>query len=369
MSATAGTHGTAIRGATALAAIPAAPAPITIEAVTPDAAWDRYVDGHPDGCAAHLSAWSGIVARAFGKSSRYLTAKSAGEIVGVLPLVYFDGRLFTRCTVSMPFLNYGGVLADSQEIERALVGAGIEEARRHQSRYLELRHVHRRFDDLPNRSHKVAMRLELARDPDAQWAALDRKVRNQVRKAQKSDLTVRTGGVELLDAFYAVFSRNMRDLGTPVYPKRFFGEILASLSSQSALFTVWLGERPVAASIVLWHRDVLEVPSASSLREFNRLCPNMLLYWEMVKFGIERGFATFDFGRSTPDEGTYDFKRQWGAAPQPLHWEYWLSPDMHGTLPDVSPKNPRYRRAIEAWQRLPLVVANALGPMLVRHIP
>ncbi len=159
----------------------------------------------------------------------------------------------------------------------------------------------------------------------------------------------------------------MRDLGSPVHSKRFFADILATFPDRTRLLCVSLGSTPVAASLVIWHGERIEVPWASALRAHNPLCPNVLLYWEMLKFSIERRFERFDFGRSTPHEGTFNFKQQWGAEPQQLYWEYWLSEGR--SLPDRSPKNPKFAAVISAWRRLPLAVTRAVGPMIVRGIP
>ena len=211
------------------------------------------------------------------------------------------------------------------------------------------------------------MILDLAADVEAQWKGLNAKVRNQVRKAEKSNLQVERGGIELLRDFYAVFCRNMRDLGTPVYGMAFFEAILKTFPSSTAVFVVRLDERPIAAGIASGFKEMIEVPWASSLRECRNLCPNMLLYWKVISFAIEQGFTRFDFGRSTPGEGTHKFKEQWGATAVPLSWEYWTG-NTQG-LPDMSPKNPKYERAIELWKRLPMAVANRLGPSIVRNIP
>jgi len=236
----------------------------------------------------------------------------------LLPLVFFRSRLFGRFTVSMPFLNYGGVVSDAAEARRALVDRAVEETEARGGAHLELRHTAQLFPDFTAKRHKVAMRLPLASDPERLWAQLDRKVRNQVRKGEKSQLEVAHGGAELVDDFYAVFAHNMRDLGTPVYARSFFDEVLRTFADSARIFVVRHAGRPVAGSIVYWHRSMIEVPWASALRESNPLCANVLLYWHMLKFAVERGFTVFDFGRSTPDEGTFHFKRQWGAEPLEL---------------------------------------------------
>jgi FemAB-related protein (PEP-CTERM system-associated) len=328
---------------------------------------DEYVARHEIGSSYHRRAWLEVIRRSFGHDTVYLAAESVHGIAGVLPLVFFRSRVFGRFAVSVPFVNYGGILADNSEAERALLERAIEETQKRDGSHLELRHTRQQFPHLAAKRHKVAMELPLAVTVDAQWNAIDRKLRNQVRKAEKSNLRTADGGAELLPEFYAVFAHNMRDLGTPVYGVRFFREVLHAFPEHTRVFVVRNGEEPVAAALVHWYRDTIQVPWASSLRAFNPLCANVLLYWQMLRFSIERGFRVFDLGRSTPGEGTYQFKKQWGAAARELVWEYWTAPGQ--PLPELSPKNPKFELAIRAWQRLPLSVANAVGPLVVRNIP
>lgn len=332
-----------------------------------DAAWDAYVERHPGASGYLLTAWTRIIATAFRHRVCRLVAESDRGIEGVLPLVLFRSRLFGRFAVSLPFLNYGGIIAESPDVERALLDGAIQECLQHGARHLELRHTWRHFADLPCKRHKVAMTLQLEKDPDSQSKALDRKVRNQIRKAEKSGMRTVAGGRELVPPFYEVFARNMRDLGTPVYAMRFFEEVVGTLPDHTRVFCVYAGTLPVAASIVHVHRDTVEVPWASSLREFSAQAPNMLLYWQMLQFAIGRSARRFDFGRSTPGEGTFHFKRQWGAVPQELVWEYWTAPG--APMPDLSPANPGFRRAIALWQRLPVPLTKLVGPPIVRNIP
>ena len=340
---------------------------IDVVADLPADTWNAYVEAHPQTTVYHLAEWAGVIERAFGRRATMLATREHGRVTGVLPLVFFDARLFGRFVTSMPFVNYGGIVADTAAATDALFAAAVADARSRRAAYLELRHASRLLPDAPVRDHKVSMILPLASSADAQWSALDRKIRNQVRKAEKSGLTVRQGGAELLDAFYTVLCRNMRDLGSPVHARRFFEEVLTAFPDRTRIVSVWLGSAPVAASFVLWHRQRMEVPWASAIRDYNSLCPNVLLYWEMLKLAIGRGFTEFDFGRSTPHEGTYHFKEQWGALPHQLWWEYWLEAGV--TLPDRSPKNARFSLGITAWRRLPLAIANTLGPLIVRNIP
>jgi serine/alanine adding enzyme len=352
---------------TAVAAAAPEPSRLAVQLVQDGAAWDAYVSRHREASAYHAFGWRDVISNAFGHETRYLAALSSEGILGVLPLVLFRSRIFGRFVVSMPFLNYGGVLADSPEAEEALVAAAVNETRRAGARYLELRHTRQLFPRLQAKRHKVAMEVTLQPSEEAQWQAIDRKVRNQVRKGQKSGLHTVQGGAELLDPFYSVFARNMRDLGTPVYGIGWFREILRAFPEASRLFVVSAGGQPVAGSFVLWHRSTIEVPWASALREFNPQCANVLMYWEMLRFAVERGFRRFDLGRSTPGEGTFQFKRQWGAEPRELVWEYWTADGR--SVPNLSPTNPRFSRAIDVWRRLPVPLTKLIGPRVVANIP
>ncbi len=326
--------------------------------------WNAFVDGHPDACGYHEWEWRRVFEASFGHECLYLVARRGNRVEGILPLVFIKSWLFGRSMTSLPFLNYGGALAESDAASRALLETAATLAQERRCRHIELRHTARHFDDLPCRQHKVSMRLSLR---NGLWDSLDRKVRNQIRKAEKSQLTVSRGGAELLDDFYAVFARNMRDLGTPVYARRFFDEVLDAFPDRVRVLVVRLKDVAVAAGLTYRTGTTTEVPWASSVRDYNSLCPNHLLYWHAIESAVAEGCEVFDFGRSTPNEGTYRFKEQWGATPLTLHWEYVLF--RGGRVPDQSPKNPKFRLAIAAWRRLPVSLTKAVGPPIVRSIP
>ena len=329
--------------------------------------WDRYVDSHPDASMYHGWVWRHVFERVFGHDTVYLAARRGEDVVGVLPLVVFRSWLFGRFMVSLPFVNYGGVLASDTEAAEALLQAACEEAAAHRCAHVELRHVQRCYADLPVKQHKVAMTLTLPATTADAWNAIDRKARNQVRKAQKSGFDVVTGGSELVDDFYRVFAVNMRDLGTPVYSRAFFQTVLLTFPDRARVYVVRDKGRAVAAGITLEYRDRIELPWASSLREYRPLCPNNLLYWSVIEQAIHAGCRVLDLGRSTPGEGTYEFKRQWGAVAVPVSWEYVLI--TRQSLPDQSPANPRFKQAIALWQRLPVTFTTTVGPAIVRSIP
>jgi serine/alanine adding enzyme len=340
------------------------PPRVALASETEQTEWDAFVAGRPDATGYHEWAWRRVFQGAFGHECLYLAARRDGRIAGILPLVETRSFLFGRALTSLPFVNFGGVLADSDDTAHALVAESARLAASRRCRHVELRHVDRRFGDLPVKQHKVTMRLPLEAE---MWGRIDRKARNQVRKAEKSGLTVVRGGAELLPEFYRVFARNMRDLGTPVYPRKFFAAVLAAFADRTRLIVVRLKDTAVAAGLTYRTGDTVEIPWASSIRDYNPLCPNHLLYWHAIETALAEDVRMFDFGRSTPGEGTFKFKEQWGARPVQLHWEYWLASG--DALPDQSPKNPKFRVAIESWKHLPLWLANTLGPGIVRGIP
>jgi FemAB-related protein (PEP-CTERM system-associated) len=270
--------------------------------------------------------------------------------------------------VSLPYLNSNGVIAVDEATRYRLVDRAVQLADELRVRHLELRHEQAvEHPALTGRlTTKVHMRLPLPDFPGPLWEGLHAKVRNQVRKGEKTGLTVAWGGVELLPEFYAVFSRNMRDLGTPVYGQRLFASILRHFPTEAELCVVRADKTPVASALLLHGKGITEVPSASSLREYNSTCANMLMYWNLLDRTVQRGQAVFDFGRSTTDGNTYRFKKQWGAVPEPAVWQY----NTRGERAvDLRPDSPRYQRLIRLWQRLPLRLTHWIGPMIVRGIP
>ncbi|MCC7087171.1 MAG: FemAB family PEP-CTERM system-associated protein [Pirellulales bacterium] len=288
--------------------------------------------------------------------------------VGLLPLCFVRSAIFGRFLVSLPYLNSAGVVATSDDVARSLIDRAVQLADELDVRYLELRHE--QPVEHPALQHqstsKVHMRLALSASADELWSRLDPKVRNQIRKGQKQELTVHWGASELLGEFYDVFSRNMRDLGTPTFGRKLFRSMHRHFADALEFCVVRQGRRPVASAVLIHGRGTTQVPSASSLRKYNSTNANMLMYWHLLQRSIERGQHTFDFGRSSPDSNTYRFKKQWGAAPTPAVWQYYLR---RGSIDDMRPTSPRYRRVIQTWQRLPLWLTRLVGPIIVRGIP
>ena len=330
--------------------------------------WDAFVASHNDSTNYHRYGWRKVIEKSFGHKTYYLTARDGnGEIQGLLPLTHMKSRLFGNFLVSLPFFNYGGLLCNDDETASALLDEAGRILGDVNADYAELRHLNVRRQELATKELKVTMILPLQNDEEAQWKALDAKVRNQVRKAEKSGLETVSGHLDLLDGFYEVFCRNMRDLGTPVYGRNFFQNVLETFPETTRIISVMLGDKAVASGILTWFRDSLEVPWASSISDHKNKCPNNMLYWEAIRFAIRNGSAKFDFGRSTPGEGTFIFKKQWGAKPVQLYWQYLLKDGER--VPELNTKNPKYELAIKVWQRLPITLTKVLGPRIVKNIP
>ena len=268
--------------------------------------------------------------------------------------------------VSLPFFNYGGVIAENELIREKLVQAAISVSSDIGLSHIEFRDT-RPFDGLPVREDKVAMWLDLPDSEDALAKSLGAKRRSQIKRPQREHPTVLKGGAELLDDFYRVFSQNMRDLGTPVYSKVMFHEILHRFPKEAQIIVIRVEGQPAAVAFLFHHREITEVPWASTMRKFNAISINMLLYWEVLCESIQRGSSIFDFGRSTLDSGTYRFKKQWGAKPVQLYWHYALGAGQE--MPSLSPSSGKYDLAIKVWQHLPLWLTKIVGPQIVRNLP
>lgn len=300
--------------------------------------------------------------------SMAIAAVQQGQPVGYLPLVLLKSMLFGNRLVSMPYVNTSGVCASSVEVQQQLVAEAVKLADQFQVKSLELRHEHK--VDHPSLSEpttqKIHMRLALPATTELLWKSFDPKVRNQVRKGEKNSLTIAWGTHDQLPAFYDIFAKNMRDLGTPVFGAVLFRSILDAFPQDAEFCVVRQGDKPLAAALLLHGKGITEVPSASSLREYNSTCANMLMYWHLLQRAISRGQTCFDFGRSSPDSPTHQFKKQWGAEPVPAVWQYYVR---KGAASDMRPDNPKYRLMIKTWKKLPVWLTRMIGPSLARVIP
>jgi FemAB-related protein (PEP-CTERM system-associated) len=329
---------------------------------------DDYVRNSRLANSNHDYRWGRVIEKCFGHEYEvFLSENSDGAVVGILPFVHMKSWSFGNFIVSMPFLNYGGVCADDDGTQRLLIAEAVRFATERKVQHIEFRQEESFNNGFPEKTHKVSMRLDLPDSTDDLLKSFPSKLRSQIRVPQKAGMTCRIGRLDELESFYSVFSINMRHLGTPVYPKSFFGGILEEFPETTWICSVYAGETPVASGFLSGFKHRMEIPWASSVRNYNRQSPNMLLYWSCLKFSCEKGYKAFDFGRSTAGESTYKFKEQWGAKPSPMIWSYWVG--KNGSVPDLTPNNPKYQLAIGLWRRLPLGVTKILGPRIVRNIP
>lgn len=329
--------------------------------------WDEFVRSRRASIYL-LRGWAQLAHDVFGHRVLFVEAReSDGRLVGILPLVQ-QKSLIGNFMTSIPFFNYGGALADAPQARFSLMNRAREMAAESRCSYLELRDTDPTSDGWHARTDKVTMILPVPPTSEALAKALGSKLRSQIKRSARENVAVRIGGSALLDDFYGVFAQNMRDLGTPVYPKKFFAAILERFSEQATLLVIDHQGVPSAAGFLIIDGQRAEIPWASCRTESKSIGLNMKLYWEVLCHVIERGCTSFDFGRSTVDSGTYKFKKQWGAEPQQLYWHRW---ERDGSAGDAGPANagPLMRYATRVWQKLPLGVANTLGPLVSPSLP
>jgi serine/alanine adding enzyme len=336
----------------------------------PGADWDAFVRARPAASVYLLSGWALLAREVFGHGAYFIEARdSTGELVGILPLVLQKSLLFGNFMTSMPFFNYGGALADTAEVTMALMECARSLAQALRCSYLEFRDSVERPGNWLVRMDKASLILTLPPDVAALSKRLGSKLRSQVKRVERESPTVRVGGAELLADFYGLFCRTMRDLGTPVYPRRFFVAILERFREECLLVVINRAGQPAAGAFLVIANGRAEIPWAACREDAKPAGFNMKLYWEVLSTVVERGCQQFDFGRSTIDSGTYRFKRQWGAEPQQLYWHRWeRAPSQPDTVRPAS-ESKVMRCATAIWKRLPLGMANTLGPLVSPNLP
>lgn len=330
-------------------------------------AWTAFVEQSASATFAHVIGWRTVIARTLRHQPRYLLAVDDNRVSGVLPLFLVTTWWRSRYLVSIPWMDYGGICADNAEAVRLLLERSNQLAKELRADFVEMRSVEIADRSLPTRDDKVTFLLELNSDPEIIWAGFGAKLRNQIRKAEKSGLTTHLGGKENLDSFYAVFCHNMRDLGTPVWGRDFFEAVLDELGNSARIILVRLNDKTIAGGLVLSFKDRMYVPSASAYREYLPLCPNHALYWRVIREACANGFGHFDFGRSAVGSNTFNFKKQWTPDPTRLNWQYQLN--NIAAMPSINPSNPKYRLFINMWRHMPLSLANFMGPKIIRNFP
>jgi FemAB-related protein (PEP-CTERM system-associated) len=337
--------------------------------------WDGYVLGLSRGSPYHLFAWIEAAKRAYRLEHAALIAERGSTIKGVLPLALIRPPWGRGSAVSLPYCDFAGAGADDPGTAKLLLEHALEWAVSRRASLLEVRAPEPLpgFDEDAFRlESRVRLLLELPGSSDALMSGFRSKLRSQIRKPQRDGLTAQTGGEELLQEFYEVFRRNMRDLGSPAHSREWFQALLQEYGDRMRICLVRMpDDRPAAGGVMLCTDHSVTVPWASSLRELNRWNPNMLLYWTMLAFAADGGWELFDFGRSTPGEGTWKFKRQWGAEPAPLYWaRFRVGQGGLTPLPQEEQSGPGRGRVLaeSIIRKLPVPVATFLGSRIRRYI-
>lgn len=328
--------------------------------------WDGFAAGHPAATPYHGWAWLEAVRRAYGFSPVPLLALRDGQAVGLLPLVRLHLPGLPGRLISLPYCDCCGPLAEDDAVRQKLVDHALDVAHRQGETDLEIRQQ----TPEPSSAAKVLMRLTLPEGAERLMQSFPSKLRSQIKKPQRDGLQAVTGGVELLAPFYHIFSRNMRDLGSPNHSLGWFRAVLNGYGDRARVTVVFMPDgRPAAAAIWLIHGRRAFEPWASAIREYNKYNPNMLLYWSMLAQAADAGLTEFDMGRSTPGEGTHRFKRQWGARELGLSWQRFdaTTRQRRQALPAGGSRSPRKFFAA-CWSRLPVGLANVAGPVLRRYI-
>jgi len=327
--------------------------------------WDRFVRLHPRGSFYHLTAWRRCLAGTFGFIPFYLMAQSGdGNIQGLLPLFLMSDVRGRKSLVSLPFSNYAGLLTNLPGARSALSGACERIAVRFGADYVELRGTKQQADGWPSERGRVNFWLDLRPGAENLWKkSLRSNKRNHIRNAEKNGLRACFGTEQLAD-FYAVFSMNMKRLGTPPFPLSFFQKLIDVYGTNVEIISIKKGRGTIASMFLVFFNRVMSVPWASSIASFNRLGPNDLMYWTAIEHGCQRGIEFFDMGRSFKDSGTYRFKTQWGAEPDELVYQYRLLKKK-----DIPSVQEKYGWAISVWKRLPLDWTVLIGKKVIKYFP
>jgi FemAB-related protein (PEP-CTERM system-associated) len=345
--------------------------------------WDTFVAEATGGSLFHLISWKEAVETTYGHQSHYVMAMEGEEIKGLLPLFEVKSRLFGHSLVSVPYGVYGGIVASDAEAFETLIKCAETLAKLMKVDYLELRDMssqgyrqespqagppekQSRPEDWYTKDLYVTFQRPILATVEENMNAIPRKQRAMVRKAANFGLASRIGRQDDLQKFYAIYAQNVRDLGSPVYPMAFFSTLMANFQD-SFILSVWKDGKMVAGVLTFVFGGTLLPYYGGGLREYFEFAINDFMYWELMRFGCLQGYTLFDFGRSKKDTGSYKFKKHWGFEPTDLNYRFCLVKSTK--MPNVSPLNPKYRLMINTWKRLPLPVANWLGPKLVWGIP
>ena len=328
--------------------------------------WDTFVQQSPNGGLFHLVKWKQVIENTYNHQTRYLLAKADEQIRGILPLFIIQHPIFGTHVSSPP----GSICAADSEAGQHLVESARSIAQEVDAADLLLAAGARVWDgDFVTIQRHCTQRLLLPSEVDTLWKSISRHKRKNIKAARRENLAVTIGGEEHLDFFYQVFSHNLRDLGTPVFPKALLHHIFTQFPEQTKILVVVQNSQPIGALLLFTFKSVVYAHWAASFRQFRPYRPNDLLYWEMLNWACTQGYECCDMGRSQWHSGNYKFKALWGAQTSPLYYQYYLRQGV--TIPDLDLKVERtfkYKMAIQTWRHLPLSLTRWAGPYLRKYL-
>ncbi|MDD5330400.1 MAG: FemAB family PEP-CTERM system-associated protein [Sulfuricella sp.] len=327
--------------------------------------WDAFVAGCDEATFFHRAGWKSVIERAFGHRTHFLYAEADGQIEGILPLAEVRSRLFGHGLVALPFCVYGGIAAESAPARLLLDLAAQELAAKLGVGHLEYRNLAPQNPDWHGKDLYVTFRKELDPQVEQNLVNIPRKQRAMVRKGIKAGLVseLDDAGVE---RFFPVYAASVHRLGTPVFSQRYFRILREVFGADCEVMTVTKDGRPVSSVMSFYFRDEVLPYYGGSTGEAREMAGNDFMYWELMRRACERGCKVFDYGRSKRGSGSFDFKKNWGFEPRPLHYEYKLY--RAKGVPDHNPMSPKYRLFIRLWQKMPLALANLIGPHIVKNL-
>jgi FemAB-related protein (PEP-CTERM system-associated) len=327
--------------------------------------WDDFVRECAAGTFFHLSPWRRVIERAFRHRTHYLLAERAGNLTGVLPLTHVKSALFGSSLIANAFGVQGGPIAADEASMRALEDEAVRLMDRLGVPVLEMRGASKSRADWPTKSGLYAIFRKVI-DPSVETnlKAVPRKQRAMIRKGMQNGLQSEID--DDVDRLHRIYAESVHNLGTPVFAKSYFRILREEFPACSDIVTVTWNGGAVAAVLNFYFRDEVLPFYGGGIAMARGLAANDFMYWEVMRRACERGYRKFDFGRSKIGTGAYAFKRNWGFEPTPLTYQFRLT--AKGDMPDLNPLNPKFAFFIAAWKRLPLPLANRLGPLIVKGI-
>ena len=330
--------------------------------------WDYYVKNHQQGSFYHLSGWQQVISKSFNHDCYFLYVEVDGNIAGVLPLVEVKSKLFGHALISTPFCVYGGAIADTTELVRQLEQEACLLAEKLSVDYLELRYQEKQDSSLLLKQAHSTFGCELPEDTEQVLASIKKKQRAVIRHSLKNELSfsLASGNKNLAD-FYHLLSTSYRNLGTPIFSKNYFENLVDVFGDDIDIAVIKNKDEQLSSTVMNFYFNEQVLPYYGGGNDSARgLKSADYMYYQVMCSASAKGYRWYDFGRSKNDSGPYKYKKNWGMEPKSLYYYYHLVKATE--LPNLSPNNPKYKLFIELWQKLPLKVSQFVGPFLSKFL-